>query len=223
MIASLPAILLLGLLLGMRHATDADHVVALTTIVARERAARAAMRIGALWGLGHSVTILLVGGAIVLSGAVVPPRLGLAMEMVVGAMLILLGALNLAGRRTATLHRHDHSPPRRAGGLRPLVVGIVHGLSGSAAIALLVLTTIRTTGWALVYLAVFGAGTVLGMMTLTTAMMVPLVTISRRFQALDGTVARLTGAISLAFGLFVVYRIGIADGLFAATPHWTPN
>jgi high-affinity nickel-transport protein len=89
------SILLLGFFLGMRHATDADHVVAVATIVSRERTLRAAAPIGVLWGLGHTLTILLVGGTIILFGIVIPPRVGLTMEFSVAVMLILLGALNL--------------------------------------------------------------------------------------------------------------------------------
>src|SRR5438552_12923166 len=83
------AILALGFFLGMRHATDSDHVIAVTTIVSRARSARAALWVGALWGLGHSATILAVGGAIVLFGWIIPPRLGLSMEMSVAVMLIV--------------------------------------------------------------------------------------------------------------------------------------
>src|SRR6202040_1838868 len=91
------AIVLLGFFLGMRHATDPDHVVAVTTIVSRERTMLHAAIIGALWGLGHTVTILVVGSAIILLKLTIPPALGLTMELSVACMLILLGALNLTG------------------------------------------------------------------------------------------------------------------------------
>src|SRR5215471_11529657 len=91
------SIIALGFFLGMRHATDADHVVAVTTIVSRERSVRGAALIGILWGLGHTLTIFLVGSFIILFGVVIPPRLGLTMELSVGLMLILLGILNLSG------------------------------------------------------------------------------------------------------------------------------
>src|SRR3954467_12255762 len=92
---SLAAVLALGFFLGMRHATDADHVVAVSTNVSRQRTLRAAAPIGMLWGIGHTLTILLVGGAIILFGIVIPPRLGLGMELSVALMLVLLGALNV--------------------------------------------------------------------------------------------------------------------------------
>src|SRR5260370_6645921 len=91
------AIVLLGFFLGMRHATDPDHVIAVTTIVSRERKMLHAALIGVLWGVGHTVTILAVGSAIILFRLTIPPRLGLSMELSVGLMLILLGVLNLTG------------------------------------------------------------------------------------------------------------------------------
>src|SRR6516164_11757119 len=99
----------------MRHATDADHVVAVTTIVSRERSARAALAIGGLWGLGHSVTILGVGGAIVVLGLIIPPRVGLGMEMSVAAMLVVLGITNLTGA-IRPLEQAAHSTSSDRGG-----------------------------------------------------------------------------------------------------------
>jgi high-affinity nickel permease len=213
------ALLVLSVLLGMRHATDADHVVAVTTIVSRQRGLRRAATVGALWGLGHTATILVVGGAIVLFGVVIPPRLGLWLEMGVAGMLILLGALNLRGGG-APEHDLAQVPASKAQeiGWRPLAVGVVHGLAGSAAVALLVLSTFREPVWAILYLAIFGLGTVLGMMLVTSAMTMPLAAATRRFTSLERVTAKLTGALSLAFGLALAYRLGVVDGLFTAAP-----
>lgn len=229
------AILALGFFLGMRHATDSDHVIAVTTIVSRARSARAALWVGALWGLGHSATILTVGGAIVLFGWVIPPRLGLSMEMSVAVMLIVLGAMNLSGalsriNQIARNHQHPGETEEPAAPhvhvrapLRPLVIGVVHGLAGSAAVTLLVLTTIKSASMALFYLAIFGAGTVAGMMLLTWAMALPISALSRRFQNAEQLMARVTGLVSIAFGLFLAYRIGVADGLLFGVPNWSPH
>src|ERR1700753_193665 len=235
---SLIAILGFGFLLGMRHATDPDHVIAVSTIVSRERSIMKAGLIGALWGVGHTVTILIVGAAIILLGIAIPTRLGLTMEFSVGLMLILLGVLNLTGalawitdkfspahpkvegshahlhEHDAKLHIHWHThagetqhhgeslaPPRwfdrsasrakanantsaeqtGAGStslgifhtLRPLFTGLVHGLAGSAAVALLVLSTIHNPKWAVLYLLIFGVGTVAGMMLITAVISLP--------------------------------------------------
>src|SRR6516225_7911324 len=108
--ANLASLLLLGFFLGMRHATDADHVVAIATIVARQRTLRGSAMIGAVWGVGHTVTIMAVGGAIILFGVVIPPRLGLSMEFAVGIMLVLLGVLTLTGtgRAVGAAQPHAH-------------------------------------------------------------------------------------------------------------------
>jgi high-affinity nickel-transport protein len=219
---TLLAILALGFLLGVRHAADSDHVVTVTTIIARARSPLAAVGVGALWGVGHTATILLVGGAIVVFGWVIPPRLGLSLELSAALMLIVLGTTNL----TNTLTPHRHSRPRglaTRGSLRPLAVGMVHGLAGSAAIALLVVASMSSTHMGLVYLAVFGVGTVAGMMLLTLAMSLPIRALASRYADAGNLMARATGVLSIAFGLFLAYRIGIADGLFFGTPSWTPR
>jgi len=247
---SLLAILSLGFFLGMRHATDADHVVAISTIVTRERRLSSAALIGALWGAGHTVTILAVGAGIILFTLVIPPRLGLTMEFSVGLMLILLGAFNLRGFgrhissiKTPDAAHHDHSPQTsdahshssisyldRTWGrwtfyqwCRPLIVGLVHGLAGSAAVALLVLTTLHNTHWAVAYLLVFGIGTIAGMMVITVALASALRYSSAKSAWLNRYLGTVAGFLSLAFGLFIVYQMGFVHGLFTHHPTWTPQ
>lgn len=223
------ALLVVGFVLGLRHATDSDHVVAVTTIVSRARNARAAIAIGALWGLGHTATILLVGGAIVLFGIVIPPRIGLSMEMSVAAMLVVLGVMNLTGairqireKAHAGSHAagdedgkepHEHRLLDVGGIVRPIVVGVVHGLAGSAAVALLVLATVRDPVWAILYLSVFGVGTVFGMMALTAAMAVPIAAVAGRSRDVERLLVRATGFVSISVGLVLAYKIGFLDGL----------
>ena len=225
---SLFTILSLGFFLGMRHATDADHVVAVSTIISRERKLRGAAPVGALWGLGHTATILVVGGAIILFGVVIPPRVGLMMELCVALMLVLLGLLNVRRVWIARADDRHHGAERASSSterpsLRPLAVGIVHGLAGSAAIALLVLSTIRSAAQAIGYLAVFGVGTVAGMFLITAAFAMPLATIARRFQRAHRILGVVIGAVSVAFGVVLFYQIGFVDGLFTAHPQWTPQ
>jgi hypothetical protein len=212
--ANLLPTLLLGIILGMRHATDADHIAAVATIVTRQRRVADALRIGALWGIGHTVTILLVGGAIIVLKIVIPPRLGLAMEFAVALMLIGLGGYSLlAGRQnTAPL-----SP------VRPVLVGVVHGLAGSAAIALLVLATIPHPGWAAGYLLLFGSGTIVGMMAVTAAVAAPVTLTASRFAGINRSLQLAAGTLSVAFGGFLAGHIALVDGLFAAAPHWVPR
>jgi ABC-type nickel/cobalt efflux system permease component RcnA len=263
---TLLSIMALGFFLGMRHAADPDHVIAVTTIVTRQRNVLQAAFIGLLWGLGHTITIFVVGSAIILFGLVIPPRIGLTMELSVGLMLILLGVLNLSGimrwitetftpssgQRThphghgdhiharphsRTPGRHVHSEDAAPVGwmdrtfarmgfyqlVRPLAVGVVHGLAGSAAIALLVLTTIRVPVWAVLYLLVFGVGTVAGMMLITAAIAVPFTFAENRFARLHRGLGLASGVVSLVFGLFIVYQMGFVNGLFAHSPKWVPR
>jgi len=265
------AVLALGFFLGMRHATDPDHVIAVTTIVARHRTTRGAALIGAVWGVGHTLTILLVGSGIILFRWVIPGRVGLSMELAVGVMLIVLGIANLLeflglARRTAAAapveaspprvhshahshgdyvhtHPHGHQPeahPHRSdetpigwldrhfGGVglyqlvRPLVVGIVHGLAGSAAVALLVLAAIGNPRWSVLYLLVFGVGTIVGMMVITAAIALPFA-LSPRQSRFAGRLRLASGLISVAFGCFIVYQMGVVHGLFTGNPQWTPS
>jgi high-affinity nickel-transport protein len=208
-VTSALAIAALGFFLGMRHATDADHVIAVTTIVSRHRSVRTAAWIGALWGLGHTLTILVVGGTIILFGWVIPPRVGLSMELSVGLMLVALGIMNLTGTWQGI---------QGALGLtqlvRPLVVGIVHGLAGSAAVALLVLAALQSTSWSLLYLLVFGLGTIAGMMLFTAGISIPFALSGTQFTRLHRGLRIASGALSLGFGLFLAYQVGVVHGLF---------
>jgi hypothetical protein len=107
--------------------------------------------------------------------------------------------------------------------LRPLLIGIVHGLAGSAAVALLVLGTIREPRWAVFYLLVFGVGTIAGMMLITAAIALPYLLASYKIAWLHRSLVTGSGVLSLAFGLFVSYHIGFVDGLFTNYPRWTPH
>jgi len=242
----------LGLILGMRHSTDADHVVAISTIVSRQRSIRNAAFIGSIWGMGHTITIFIVGSLIILFGVEIPPRLGLSMEFSVAVMLILLGALNLSGvmqkitsylspaipglTAIAAPTQLEIGQPRSGSWLensvgrfglyqclRPLVVGLVHGLAGSAAVALLVLSTIHDPYWATAYLLIFGAGTMIGMMCMTAAIAVPLAFAGDRFAKLSQYLGVVSGMVSLCFGSLLVYQLGFLGGLFTSHPQWTPR
>ncbi len=262
------SILVVGFFLGMRHATDPDHVIAVTTIVSQQRNTKRAALIGIAWGLGHTVTIFAVGSAIILFSLVIPARLGLAMELSVGLMLILLGAWNLfsftravptmqlaADAASAHSHAHSHgdyihthvhthgaaghshapnrnpvaSLDRTLGRssiyqfLRPLIIGIVHGLAGSAAVALLILASIHNSKWAIAYLLLFGVGTIAGMMLITMSIASAFHFVGNRFEVFGRRLALISGLVSVAFGLVVAYQICVVQGLFSSSPHWTPR
>jgi high-affinity nickel permease len=212
----------LGLVLGLRHAADPDHVVAVAAITARTRRVLAATWLGVMWGLGHSMTLFAVGAAIILFNVVVPPRVGLALEFAVALALVVLGLVNLRhgsrdDRDAAALAR-SRAPAGRA-----FAVGLVHGLAGSAAVALLVLSTIRQPLWACAYLLVFAFGTMIGMALVTTSMAAPLAHATRRWPGFGRGTRFATGALSLALGVWLIYQIGWVDGLFGSVPTWHPH
>jgi high-affinity nickel-transport protein len=251
-VTELLPILGIGFALGMQHATDPDHVVAVSTIVSEERSTWGAALIGAAWGVGHSLTILAVGSAVFLLGWAIPPRLGLSMEFAVALMLLWLGAMTLASARQRTQlhehahlhgrqphthphahvdgpHAHAHEPgtvrwlDRRLAGVRlyqlvrPLLVGIVHGLAGSAAVALLMVATLGSSRAGLLYLVVFGVGTIAGMTLVTAGISVP-------FRLTGGSAEWLrrlrvaAGLLSLVFGCYLAWRVGYVEGLFLPAP-----
>lgn len=275
---------ILGFLLGMRHSTDPDHVIAVTTILTRERRLATAARIGIVWGFGHTLTVLAVGAAIIFLKIHIPVQVGLGMEFAVALVLILLGtpaALGLCRRIGAyigcstmdeksasvsppVVHSHSHthdgfahshihvhahghsvgdagaSPPShrehvlqpglilpRLGARRPLLksfaVGLVHGLAGSAAIALLVLGAIPQPLWAAAYLVVFCAGVIIGMALITTAIGAPFIYASNRIDTINHSLAFASGLLSFGFGIFLAFQIGIVHGLFGAAPIWIPH
>lgn len=264
------SILAVGFFLGMRHATDPDHVIAITTIVSNQRNNLRSALIGAFWGMGHTVTIFLVGAGIILFNLVIPVRVGLSMELSVAVMLIILGLMNIAGfLRTMpagsiqsddgaqVIHSHAHShgdyvhvhshahqsgvhsdtPDQtslawmdRLFGksslylyFRPFVVGVVHGLAGSAAVALLVLTTIRDVHWAIAYLLVFGVGTIAGMMLITMSIASAFTMVGKGRQKFSRRLALASGLLSLGFGVFVAYQICFVNGLFTTHAQWIPR
>lgn len=264
---SLLSIIALGFFLGMRHATDPDHVIAVTTIVTRERSILKSASIGAFWGVGHTLTIFAVGAAIIVFDLVIPPRVGLSMELSVGLMLIILGIMNVVSFRRAIPeavtksdegaehthahshgdfvhshshghgeHQHHHSADHTPVAwldqvfgknsvyrpLRPLLIGIVHGLAGSAAVALLVLTTIRDARWAIAYLLVFGVGTIAGMMLITMSIASTFRFVGRSLK-FSRRLSVASGLLSLGFGLVIAYQICVVDGLLTRHPQWIPH
>jgi len=215
----------LGFLLGLRHATDADHVVAVTAIVSRERGFARAARIGALWGIGHSLTVIVIGGALVAFRVAIPPRLGLGLEFLVAIVLILLGFSNLrapAPDAAVATGAASFAPDARTG-WRSLAVGVIHGLAGSAAVAILVLAAIPETLWALAYLVVFGLGTIVGMTAVTWLIAAPAVLAADRVVRFRHGIRLAAGTLSLLFGLVLARAIIVDGGLFRDAPSWTPR
>jgi high-affinity nickel-transport protein len=204
----LPA-LAFGFVLGVRHATDADHLAAVGTIATQrtEGPVWKTAFVGAWWGLGHSISVLLVGGALVLMRSPMPPRLALALEFGVGLMLVALGLASLRRSRRAA----------GASAVRPFLIGTMHGLAGSAVLALLLIGATGSALAAAAYLLCFCVGTIGGMALISALMAIPIRLRPAGSGALERRIRLAAGVASLVMGLVIAHRVGIREGLFAAT------
>jgi high-affinity nickel-transport protein len=210
------SIAIVGFLLGVRHAVDPDHVVAVSTIATRTPSFRRAAGVGALWGLGHTLTIIAVGGALVLFRFSIAPRVGLALELGVAIMLILLGFQNLANARKENAPEPSSS--------RPLLVGMVHGMAGSAAVVLLVLAAVSSKWMSFAYLALFGLGTVVGMILVTGLIALPASLAMARVRHARRWLTFVSGVASIVLGLLLASELTDREhGLLSPNPSWTPR
>ncbi|MBE2253248.1 MAG: hypothetical protein IAE78_27200 [Myxococcus sp.] len=223
---------LLGIALGMRHALEPDHLAAVSTLASEQRTVRAGLWLGALWGVGHSASLLLVGGGLALLGAQMPPRVGAGFELLVAAMIVFLGVK--AVRRSllegslgaVATHQHgalEHTHPAPAEHVhlrswtfatRPLLVGLMHGLAGSGALTALVLAELEGVTARLGYIALFGAGSIVGMSLLTGLAGLPLMKLARAPRVAAGLLAS-AGLLSIGVGLW--WGLSSAQQLFTAS------
>ena len=224
----------LGLLLGIQHALDPDHLIAVSTIVSEQKNFKWASLIGAFWGLGHTTTLLVVGMIVIGLRVTIPPKVGTGLEMLVALMLVLLGANVLrqsVGVERVHLHTHSHNPEThthfhvhenpKQGHIhshpfkmmrRPFIVGMVHGLAGSAALMLLVLSTITSPLGGLLYIVIFGLGSVGGMLLLSGIISLPFILTAQRFSVMNRWIRVLAGIASVGFGLFLGWEIASQSG-----------
>jgi high-affinity nickel-transport protein len=212
--ASLTAALGVGFLLGLRHVTDADHVAAISTLVTQQRSVTHSCLLGAFWGAGHTVALLIAGTATLAVGLTIAPHVERGLELAVACVLIVLGGRALGrtlGPRRAHAHQvgtpgHAHAP-RLGGGGRPFLVGLLHGLAGSAALTLLVLSSITRPLDGLLYITVFGIGSTAGMLALTTLIALPLSCTGMRWSAAGRAFEAAAGLGSLGLGLGLAWQL----------------
>jgi ascorbate-specific PTS system EIIC-type component UlaA len=208
---SLDSLLALGLLLGLRHATEADHLAAISTIVTERRSLLSSSLIGAFWGLGHTLALLIAGVGVLLLRYQLTDRIVHALELGVGVMLVLLGADVLRKLVRSARHTHEHAVvgphAHPAGKLvsRPLFVGMVHGLAGSAPLLLLALTVMSSPLAAFSYIAVFGLGSVMGMTIMSLLVSVP-ARLTAEFARTNLALRGLSGMFSVGLGIVIVYQ-----------------
>jgi ABC-type nickel/cobalt efflux system permease component RcnA len=233
--AALLGALGLGFVLGLKHALDADHVVAVSTIVSEHRSLARSSLVGTFWGIGHTASLLIVGLVVIGLRLTVPERVALSLEFGVALMLIVLGVdlLRKSLRFDVHAHTHTHEDDHHAhlhvhlpgshhhqghhllkDARRPLLIGMVHGLAGSAALMLLVLTTIPSPMLGLAYIGLFGVGSIIGMLMMSSVVGLPFVWTAQRFGRLNRGIKVTAGVFSTAFGIFLAWQIGFVEGLF---------
>lgn len=232
------AILTFGFLLGLKHATEADHLAAVSTIVTERRSLFGSVLIGGLWGLGHTISLFIAGVFVLLLDFQISEQAEKALEFCVGIMLVLLG-LNVFRKlwkgghihfhthtHGARTHAHPHvheasraDEPHTHHGFsfspRAFIIGMVHGLAGSAALMLLVIPSIHSRAVGLLYILIFGAGSIGGMMLMSFLVSLPFQLTATRFNRLNHILQSIAGLISVGLGLFLVYEKGFVAGLFA--------
>ena len=235
------AALVLGILLGSKHSLDPDHVVAVSTIVSEYKNPLRSFWVGISWGLGHTTTLLIIGIAIIALRLTIPEQMALLFEFAVGVMLVGLGIQVIYSFRKKKVHQHAHGHEEEAhhhfhshskspehvpehhnthGIGKPFLrrksylIGLVHGVAGSAALALLVLASIESPIAGLAYIALFGVGSVFSMGIMTVIIGLPFVISADRLPKLNRTIQFAVGSLSILFGGFLMYQVGFVDGLF---------
>ncbi|HEY0429135.1 MAG TPA: sulfite exporter TauE/SafE family protein [Pyrinomonadaceae bacterium] len=230
------AILGYGFLLGLRHATEADHLAAVGTIVSERRSLFGSAIVGGLWGLGHTISLFIAGVFVLILNFQISEQTEKALEFCVGIMLFLLG-LNVLRKliKGGHLHFHEHEhgahkhvhphihetasdDPHTHHGLRfsprALIIGMVHGLAGSAALMLLVIPTIESRSVGLLYIIVFGVGSIGGMMLMSFLVGLPFQLTEKKFNRVNYFLQGAAGLVSIGLGLFIIYQKGVTEGLF---------
>lgn len=204
-----------GFLLGLRHALDADHVVAVSTMVSETQSLWRASWMGAVWGLGHTLTLLAMSLPVLLGGWRIPEALAQGAELLVGLMLVVLGATTiirlLKQKIQARPHRHrkkhHHALPWKT-----LAVGMVHGLAGSGALLLIVLGSFSEGPGGILYVLLFGAGSMVGMLSISLLVALPLSLAKRSSRLFYRALLLTTGTVSCALGVWIVIGISLMEG-----------
>lgn len=226
----------LGLIFGLKHATEVDHIVAVSTIVSEHRSVVRSALVGGLWGLGHTAALVVVGASVFVFRIAIPVQVANWLELSVAIMIIILGVTTILRtlRRNSSLHLHQHSHDGVSHvhihfhhgsdqhtahstahshevsriGLKPLIVGAIHGLAGSAALTLLVMTQIQSVSLGLLYLAVFGLGSIVGMLAMSGLVGLPFAISGKRLGRVHYGLQTIAGSLSVMFGIWYAYRIG---------------
>ncbi|MEH7113577.1 sulfite exporter TauE/SafE family protein [Neobacillus niacini] len=216
---SLITILALGFILGIKHAIEPDHVIAVSTIASKSKNLWHSSLAGVYWGIGHTATLFIIGFIFIVMKNEISDKWSMSLEFLVGIMLAYLGTTSIL--RYSGNKKHSHLEPSEATNLnkrevsyfKSLFIGIVHGLAGSAAMVLLTMSSVNSLWQGGVYLLIFGLGTITGMLLFTTVLGLPFVLSKNRFT-LNRSLIMTTGVISIVFGIYYMYNLGFSEGLF---------
>ncbi|MDF2787318.1 MAG: protein UreH [Neobacillus sp.] len=227
------SILGLGFVLGIKHAIEPDHVIAVSTIASQSKKLLRSSLAGVFWGIGHTATLFIIGIVLILMKGEIPEKWAMSLEFLVGIMLVYLGITTILSFKNIHLHKHghngelhkhvhshehigthEHSPQhKKVSYLKSMLIGLVHGLAGSGAMIVLTMSTVNSAWEAAVYILIFGTGTVFGMLFFTTLIGIPFVFSAKKFS-LNRALTQVTGVISTVFGIYYMYNLGVTEGLF---------
>lgn len=224
-VASAIPILGFGFLLGLKHATEADHLAAVGTIVSERKNLLSSALVGGLWGVGHTISLLLAGIFVLVLNFEISEQTERILEFCVGLMLLFLG-INVLRKvvKGEKIHFHTHenenediSTSKRGFKftIRSIIIGMIHGLAGSAGMMLLYLPTIESNSLKLIYIVIFGIGSIGGMMIMSFLVGLPFHLTAAKFNRFNNILQTIAGLVSIVFGLMIVYEKAITEGLFS--------
>lgn len=203
-------ILGIGFILGIKHAIEPDHVIAVSTLASQSKKLWRSALTGVFWGIGHTATLFLVGMSIILMKGEIPVVWEMSLEFLVGIMLVYFGISSVRSFKKV----HSHNTNKKDIAYRKSIfMGFIHGLAGSAAMVLLTMSTVKSIWEGIFYILIFGVGTVVGMFCFTTIIGIPFILSSSKIH-LNKAFTQITGVISTAFGIYYMYNLGVTEGLF---------
>lgn len=198
----------LGFVLGIKHAIEPDHVIAVSTIASENKNLWKSSLTGVFWGIGHTATLFILGVIIIKLKGEIPEMWAMSLEFLVGLMLVAFGISAMLSYKKILIHHK-----KNVSYIKSVIMGLIHGLAGSAAMVLLTMSTTNSLWEGALYILVFGAGTVVGMLLFTTVIGIPIVLSASKVR-INRTLAQLAGLVSTAFGLYYIYNLGVTEGLF---------
>ncbi len=206
------SVLSLGFILGVKHAMEPDHVIAVSTIASQSKRLSVSSLTGVFWGIGHTSTLLIIGMLLILMKGGIPDSISMSLEFLVGIMLVYFGISSFRSAKRnqqSVQHSHHHTSYKKS-----VFMGFIHGLAGSAAMVLLTMSTVNSVWEGILYILIFGGGTIVGMLLFTTILGVPFIISSKKVRLHTGLI-KAAGGISILFGIYYMYNLGVSEGLFS--------